>query len=156
MILGTLCYLEQDGKVLMLYRNKKKNDMHEGRWVGLGGKLENAESPEECVIREFREESGLTLIRPRLRGILTFSEDSVWEDWMVFLFSAREYSGTQQPCDEGDLAWIVKEELHSLPMHEGDRRFLRLMEECEGVFSAKLYYEGNAFQRMDVMGRYPE
>ena len=143
MKLGTLCYIERNGQILMLHRIKKENDMHRGLWVGLGGKMEPGESPEECVIREVLEESGLTINAPRMRGILTFPADGIDEDWYVFLFTATEFSGecASFSCTEGDLRWIDKKELHVLPMHEGDRLFLKWLDENEGFLSAKCVYE---------------
>jgi 8-oxo-dGTP diphosphatase len=140
MKLGTLCYIEQNNQVLMLHRIKRENDMHRGLWVGLGGKMEPGESPEECVVREVREESGLSIHRPRMRGILTFPGDGIDEDWYVFLFTASEFSGELIPCAEGVLQWIDKGELHALPMHEGDRLFLNWLDENDGFLSAKCEY----------------
>ena len=139
--LATLCYIERDGKYLMLHRIKKQSDMHKGLWVGLGGKLEPGESPEECVVREVFEESGLTIHDPRLRGILTFPADAGNADWYVFLFSATQFEGEIRECDEGELHWIDKDEVPALPMHEGDRLFLRKLNECKGLFTAKYRYE---------------
>jgi len=142
MKLGTLCYIEKDDQYLMLHRTKKENDMHEGLWVGLGGKFEAGESPEECVIREVYEESGLTISTPQLRGIMTFPKFAKQkEDWYVFLFTATAFSGTIKPCNEGELVWVDKSKLSGLPMHEGDYHFLKCMQEYEGVFSAKYIYE---------------
>ena len=155
MTIATNCYLEQDGKYLMLYRNKKKNDMHEGYWVVPGGKLEPGETPEECVIREFYEESGLTLIDPALKGVLTFPDDGLSGGWLVFLFHAAEAAGELKPCDEGELEWVEKDKLNDLRMHGGDYHFIKLMQDCKGVFSAKLDYDGKEFKKMTLMGEYP-
>ena len=141
MKLGTHCYIEKDARYLMLHRVKKKNDMHEGLWVGLGGKFESGESPEDCVIREVFEESGLTINDPQLRGIMTFPNDFNSEDWYVFLFSATDFSGTVKSCSEGELLWIEKDKLDDLPMHEGDRYFIKWMNENKGIFSVKYIYD---------------
>lgn len=139
--LTTLCYIEQDGKYLMLHRTKKKNDLSHDLWLGIGGHFELGESPEECLLREVKEESGLTLINYRLRGVVTFSDGNVYE--YMFLFSASEYTGELIECDEGELVWVEKEKvLKELPIWEGDRIFLRLMEENSPFFSLKLTYEG--------------
>jgi len=126
----------------MLYRNKKENDMHQGMYVGLGGKLEAGESPEECAIREVWEESGLVVENPQLKGVLTFPAFSKDEDWYVFLFVITKFTGELKPCTEGELVWVDKDELNGLPMHEGDYLFIKRMQEYEGVFSAKFEYEG--------------
>ena len=141
MLLGTLCYIEKENQYLMLHRTKKENDIHEGLWVGLGGKFEAGESPEDCVIREVFEESGLRIQHPRLRGIMTFPSFQNEEDWYVFLFTATDFTGEINACSEGDLAWVKKDQLDSLPMHEGDRYFLRWLDEYTGIFSAKYMYE---------------
>jgi len=141
MKLGTLCYIEKQGKYLMLHRTKKENDMHKGMYIGLGGKFEAGESPEDCVIREVYEESGLQIKNPKLRGVLTFPGFFNEEDWYVFLFVATEFTGEIQPCKEGELMWVEKNKLDDLPMHEGDRYFLKWVEEYSGIFSAKYIYE---------------
>lgn len=138
--LTTLCYIEQDGKYLMLHRTKKKSDPNHDLWLGIGGHFEHGESPEECVIREVKEESGLTLTDFGLRGIITFS-DGEWYEYM-FLYSAEGFTGEITECDEGELAWVEKEKvLSDLPIWEGDRIFLRLMAEDRPFFSLKLRYE---------------
>jgi len=146
MKLATLCYVERDNKYLMLHRIKKENDMHKGLWVGLGGKFEAGESPEDCVIREVYEECGLKIQSPRLRGVMTFPNDFNNEDWYVFLFTATEFSGEVKPCNEGELSWIDKCKLDDIPMHEGDRHFTKWMQEDSGVFSAKFIYENGALK----------
>ena len=154
MTVATLCYLEQDGKYLLLYRNKKKDDMHEGFWVAPGGKLKPGETPEECAAREFYEETGLRLADPKLKGILTFPDDGKTGDWLVFLFYASTFTGTLRQCEEGELAWIEKSKLDSIPMHEGDYHFMRMMETGKGVFSAKLEYDRQEFKKITLMGEY--
>ena len=139
--LTTLCYIEWDGKYLMLHRTKKKNDLNRDLWLGIGGHFEQGESPEECVLREVREESGLTLKDYRLRGVVTFSDGKVYE--YMFLFYASEYEGELIECDEGELVWVEKEKIiNELPIWEGDRIFLRLMEGNRPFFSLKLTYNG--------------
>lgn len=140
-IAATLCYVRSGGKTLMLHRNKKEGDVHRGKWNGLGGKLEPGESPEECVIREVREESGLTIAKPRLRGVLTFPAFKPGEDWLVFLYTADSYEGTLGPCPEGDLEWIDAKKVLSLNLWEGDRVFLPWLEQ-ERFFEGKFVYEG--------------
>ena len=123
----------------MLHRIKKENDMHAGKWNGLGGKLEPGETPEECVIREVREESGLEISKPQLKGVITFPEFSNNEDWYVFMFTADKFSGTLIDSPEGDLEWVTDEALLSLPLWEGDKIFLKWLNE-EIFFSAKFVY----------------
>jgi 8-oxo-dGTP diphosphatase len=139
-ICATLCYIRKGAKTLMLHRVKKKNDIHEGKWNGLGGKMEAGETPEECVIREVREESGLRIDRPELRAILTFPEFDGHDDWLVFLFVADRFSGELIDSDEGNLKWIETRKLPELPLWEGDRLFLKWMEQ-ERFFSAKFVYK---------------
>lgn len=123
----------------MMHRNKKPGDVHRGKWNGLGGKLDAGESPEECVIREIREESGLTIIEPRLRGVLTFPAFKPGEDWLVFLYTATKFEGEVVACAEGDLEWVSDERLAELPLWEGDRIFLPWLEQ-ERFFSGKFTY----------------
>lgn len=123
----------------MLHRIKKANDMHAGKWNGLGGKLLPGETPEECVVREVLEESGLTLDKPELRGMFTFPQFSKDEDWYVFVFVARRFSGELIESSEGALAWIDDGELLDLPLWEGDRVFFRWLE-CDDFFSGKFVY----------------
>lgn len=138
----TLCYIENDrGEYLMLHRVKKENDANHDKWIGIGGKFEDGESPEECVLRETREETGLTLTDYRYRGLVTFVSDR-WETEYMHLFTATGYTGELRECDEGALEWIGKKDLLALPQWEGDRIFLRLLEEEVPFFSLKLRYEG--------------
>jgi len=141
MINSTLCYLERGDEYLMLHRVKKKNDMNHDKWIGVGGKFEDKESPEDCILRECYEETGLTLTDYRYRGLVTFVSDLYPTEYM-HLFTATEWSGTPHPCDEGELAWIKKADLLSLPLWEGDKIFLRLLEADSPFFSLKLKYEG--------------
>lgn len=141
MILSTHCYIEKEGKMLMLHRTKKKNDVMEGMWVGLGGKMESGESPEECIIREVYEESGLKVKSLALRGFITFPDFMGSGDWYMFVFICDDFEGELIDSDEGELAWIDKEHLNELPMFEGDRLFMKWMLE-HPFFTAKLCYEG--------------
>ena len=139
MKIATLCYVRHQGKTLMLFRNKKKNDVHEGKWNGLGGKLEPGESPEECAIREVKEESGLHVESPELRGVLTFPEFTPDHDWYVFVYEFNGFFGTISDCDEGELKWIPDDKVLSLELWEGDRYFLKWFYEGR-FFSAKFTY----------------
>lgn len=140
--LTTLCYIEKDGKYLMLHRNSKENDLNKGKWIGVGGHFENSESPEECIIREVREETGLSLISLRYRGMITFvSGDSITE--YMSLFTSDEFCGQQIPCNEGTLEWVNIDEIEKLNLWEGDRIFLKLLQERESFFSLKLTYDSD-------------
>jgi 8-oxo-dGTP diphosphatase len=140
MKLATLCYVKNNGKTLMLHRVKKENDMHMGKWNGLGGKFEAGETPEECVIREVKEESGLTIENPRLRGTLTFPKFSKGEDWYAFVFTASEFEGELIDSSEGILEWIDDSEVLNLNTWEGDKIFLKWLE-GDRFFSGKFVYE---------------
>ena len=142
MINSTLCYIERGGEWLMLHRVKKENDLNKDKWIGIGGKFEDKESPEECVLREVREETGLTLTQYRYRGIVTFVSD-IYETEYMHLFSADGFTGELTDCDEGELAWIRKEEYCALRQWEGDKIFLKLLEDGADFFSLKLQYEGD-------------
>lgn len=139
---STLIYVERGDEYLMLHRTKKENDLNRDKWIGIGGKFEENESPEDCMLREAREETGLTLTSWRYRGIVTFLSDR-WETEYMHLFTADGYSGTLRQCNEGDLAWIKKSELLKLKLWEGDKIFLRLLDSDEPFFSLKLKYEGD-------------
>ena len=141
MINSTLCYLERGDAYLMLHRVKKKNDMNHDKWIGVGGKFEEGESPEECMLREVQEETGLTLTAWRYRGIVTFVSNE-WSGEYMHLFTADGYSGELKSCEEGELEWVEKERLYSLPIWEGDKIFLRLLDSGRPFFSLKLRYEG--------------
>ncbi len=142
MINSTLCYLERGDSYLMLHRTKKKNDLNHDKWIGVGGKFEDKESPEDCILRETREETGLTLTDYRYRGLVTFVSNEAPTEYM-HLFTATAWTGTPIVCNEGELAWIEKKKLLSLPLWEGDKIFLRLLEENTPFFSLKLTYEGD-------------
>ena len=148
MILATLCYIKRNGKTLMVYRNKKPNDMHTGKWNGLGGKFEPGESPEECVRREVWEESGLRIRNPKLHGLLMFPnfKDA---DWYVFVFTARDFEGELIDSPEGELEWIPDEELTSLNLWSSDQVFFPWLENGN-FFSAKFIYEGEEMQSYEV------
>lgn len=135
----TLCYIERGEEVLMLHRTKKKNDMNEGKWLGVGGHCEQGESPEDCVVREAAEETGLTLESPSFRGIITFVYKDVTEYMM--LFTADSFTGEVGECSEGELKWIPKSDIMSLSLWEGDRIFLKLLYDNEPFFSLKLVYD---------------
>lgn len=141
MLNTTLCYLERGDAYLMLHRIKKKDDLNRDKWIGIGGKCEEGESPEDCLLRECREETGLSLEEYRYRGLVTFVSDQAPTEYM-HLFTAARWSERQKECPEGDLAWIKKQELLSLPIWEGDKIFLRLLEEDRPFFSLKLQYRG--------------
>ncbi len=148
----TLCYLEKDGQYLMLYRNKKKNDPNAGKWIGVGGKFEEGESPDECVCREVWEETGLRLTQWRFRGIVTFVSD-LWPSEYMHLFTADGFEGDVHACNEGDLSWVNKQEVPQLPLWEGDRIFLRLLAQEEPFFLLKLEYHGDELVRAILNGR---
>ena len=142
MKMTTLCYLEKDEKYLMLHRTKKAVDPNHNKWIGVGGHVENGETPDECFFREVSEETGLTLHSLRLRGIVTFIS-SEWEDEVMFLYTSDDFSGTLIECNEGDLAFIPVDRILSLPLWEGDRIFLRELMEDAPFFTLKLKYQGD-------------
>ena len=147
-ILATLCYVKRDGHTLMMYRNKKVNDIHEGKWNGLGGKFEAGETPEECVIREVHEESGLSIQSPKLCGLIMFPA-FMGNDWYVFVFTAMEFSGELIDSPEGELEWIENDKLTSLNLWESDHIFFPWIEKGE-FFSAKFVYQGDKMHRYEV------
>lgn len=138
----TLCYIEQDGRYLMLHRTKKERDENKDKWIGVGGKFQDNESPEDCLLREVWEETGLTLTRWRFRGIVTFVSDQ-WPTEYMHLFTADQFTGSLTDCDEGDLCWVEKARIPSLPLWEGDRIFLDFLAREEPFFSLKLVYRGD-------------
>lgn len=152
MLNTTLCYIEKDGKYLMLHRVKKENDLNHDKWIGIGGKFEDKESPEQCNTREVLEETGLTLTSTKYRGIITFVSDE-WETEFMHIFTADEFFGELKECDEGILEWIKKEELLALPLWEGDKIFLKLIgDPREPFFSLRLEYAGEKLIRADLNG----
>ena len=143
MKMTTLCYIEKEGKYLMLHRVKKHHDINAGKWIGVGGHVENGETPEECLLREVKEETGLRLTSYRLHGLVTFLSD-VCEPELMCVFTADAFDGELIECDEGELAWVEKSDVLALPTWEGDRVFLeRLLSGDERFFSIKLRYEGD-------------
>ncbi|MGN0316544.1 MAG: NUDIX hydrolase [Lachnospira sp.] len=142
MELTTLCYIEQDEKYLMLHRIKKENDINRDKWIGVGGHFEKNESPEECLLREVKEETGLTLKSWKLRGIITFISNECPAEYM-FLYTADSFTGELQECNEGVLEWVSKSDVCNLPVWEGDRIFLKLLGTSSEFFSLKLRYEGD-------------
>ena len=138
----TLCYIEQDDKYLMLHRVKKEHDENHDKWIGVGGKFEDGESPEDCLLREVKEETGLTLKTFSYRGLVTFVSDEYGTEYM-HLFTATEYEGELQDCEEGELVWIPKTDMEKLNLWEGDKVFLRLLDESKEFFSLKLTYRGD-------------
>ena len=138
----TLCYIEKDGCYLMLHRIKKKNDLNEGKWIGIGGHIEENESPDECILREAIEETGLTLKNCRPRGLVTFVSDT-WEGEWMHLFTSDSFAGELKECNEGVLKWVKKEDVAKLPLWEGDRIFLDLLNKDIPYFQLKLVYEGD-------------
>ncbi len=153
MLNTTLCYIERGDEYLMLHRVKKENDINRDKWIGLGGKFEEDESPEECLLREVYEESGLRLTSWRYRGIVTFVNTKCSSEYM-HLFTADAFEGTVGPCDEGELEWIKKSELMKLTLWEGDRIFLRLLDSNEPFFSLKLSYDGDELISAKLNGRH--
>ena len=145
----SLCYIEREGKYLMLHRTKKVNDENHDKWIGVGGKFEEGESPEECMLREVQEETGLTLTAWRYRGIVTFVSDE-WGGEYMHLFTADGYTGEIRSCDEGELEWIEKQRLLALPIWEGDKIFLRLLDSDQPFFSLKLCYEAVSYTHLTL------
>ena len=140
---SVLCYIEKDEKYLMLYRNKKKNDVNGGKWIGVGGKLEENESPDEALLREVKEETGLSLTSYKFRGIITFVSDT-WEGEYMYLYTADCFEGEIIECDEGELSWVDKFSVLDLPTWAGDRVFLtRLLDNDPEPMFIKLTYEGD-------------
>lgn len=152
MLNSTLCYLERDGQYLMLHRVKKKADLNKDKWIGVGGKFEDKESPEDCLRREVWEETGLTLLRWRFRGLVTFVSDEAPTEYM-HLFTADRFEGEMHACDEGTLEWVPISEISSLNLWPGDRIFLRLLAEEAPFFSLKLSYSGSSLIAAELNGR---
>lgn len=152
MLNTTLCYIERDGAYLMLHRVKKKNDINHDKWIGLGGKFEQDESPDECLLREVYEESSLRLTSWRARGIITFVNTEAPTEYM-HLFTADAFEGEPGACSEGVLEWVSKNILDELTLWEGDRIFLRLLREDAPFFLLKLCYEGDALRSAFLNGQ---
>ena len=141
MRLTTICYIEQDGNYLMLHRTKKENDQSHDKWLGVGGKFDKDESPDECILREVKEETGLTLTSYQLRGVMTFVSD-IWETEYMFIYTADRFEGELTECSEGDLQWIKKTEVMNLKLWEGDKIFLKKLIDGDGFFTVTMEYEG--------------
>ena len=142
MIESTLCYIEKGSQYLMLHRVKKENDINRDKWIGIGGKLEKGETPDGCLLREVKEETGLTLTDFRARGIVFF-DNTEYEQETIYLYTASGWTGEMHGCDEGDLEWIDKQQLASLALWEGDKIFLRLIEADADFFRLTLRYKGD-------------
>ena len=154
MINTTLCYIRRGADYLMLHRTKKEHDLNRDKWIGIGGKFEDKESPEDCLLREVREETGLTLTRYRYRGIITFVSDR-WPTEYMHLFTADGFSGALKECDEGVLEWLPRGQLLELPHWEGDAIFLKLIEDnAQPFFSLKLRYEGEVLAEAVLDGKH--
>ena len=138
----TLCYVEKEEAYLMLHRVSKKNDVNKDKWIGIGGHFEEGESPEECLLREAYEETGLKLTSWKFRGIVTFTQKDYGTEYMC-LYTADGFTGEVKDCDEGVLEWVKKDELLNLNLWEGDKIFLKLLKEDAPFFSLKLTYEGD-------------
>ncbi len=150
--LTTLCYIEKNNQYLMLHRVVKKNDINKDKWVGIGGHFEKDESPEECLLREAKEETGLTLTSYRFRGLVTFLSDK-WDTEYMCLYTADAYEGELRECDEGTLEWIDKDKIGELKIWEGDKIFFRLLQEEAPFFSLKLRYEGDMLAEAILDGK---
>lgn len=147
--LATLCYIRDGEKTLMLHRNKKNDDMHEGKWNGLGGKVEGGETPEACAMREVFEESGLEVENPQLKGFITFPNFDGVNDWYVFVYRFDEFTGTLIDSPEGYLEWKTASEIKDIPLWEGDRIFMDWLDR-DGMFSAVFKYESGKLLNWNV------
>lgn len=146
MINTTLCYIEKDNKYLMLHRIKKHNDLNQDKWIGIGGKFEARESPEQCVRREALEETGLTLGKCSYRGIITFVSDK-WPTEYMHLFTCADFKGKIKECNEGVLEWVKKTDIYNLTLWQGDKIFLKLIENPNiPFFSLRLEYIGDTLK----------
>jgi 8-oxo-dGTP diphosphatase len=150
MKLATLCYIRREGQTLMIHRVKKANDMHQGKWNGLGGKLDPGETPEECAVREIFEESGLRVRNPQLKGLLTFPAFAHDEDWYVFVYVAEDFGGELIDSSEGNLRWVDNSDLVALNLWEGDRIFFPWLDR-PGIFSGKFIYKDGRLVSQDVV-----
>ena len=148
----TLCYIEREDSYLMLHRVKKKNDLNENKWVGIGGHAEEGESPEDCLLREAMEETGLLLTSYRFRGLVTFVSDK-WGTEYMCLYTADGFEGELTDCNEGCLEWVLKSEIPNLNLWMGDLIFFRLLEENAPFFSLKLRYEGDRLAEWQLNGK---
>lgn len=149
--MSTLCYIEKDGAYLMLHRVSKQHDVNKDKWIGVGGHFEENESPEDCLLREVKEETGLTLTSWRFRGLITFIAKG-WNTEYICLYTADKYEGEMIPCDEGVLEWVKKEDVPRLNLWEGDKLFFRLLNEGRPFFSLKLSYQGDCLVEAALEG----
>ena len=149
MLNTTLIYLEKGNDILLLHRVKKKNDINKDKWIGVGGKCEEDESPEDCALRETFEETGLTVTDLRYRGVVTFVSNE-YEGEYMHLFTATDWKGELKDCDEGELVWVSRENVMELPTWEGDYIFLKLLFENSPFFSLKLCYEGSTLASKEL------
>lgn len=145
----TLCYIEKNGQYLMLFRNKKHSEVNEGKWVGVGGKFKPGETPEECLLREVKEETGLTLTKYHFYGVINFISD-VWENEEMYLYKGEEFTGDLTECNEGTLEWIDKKDVLSLPAWAGDRYFLTEMLNGADTINMTLRYEGEKLIEAEI------
>ena len=152
MLNTTLCYITRGDEVLMLHRVKKEKDINKDKWIGIGGKFEENESPDQCLLREAKEETGLTLTSWKCRGVITFLNDCCEGEYM-YLFTASGFEGDLKDCDEGDLQWVKKDFLYSLPMWEGDKIFLDLLWTDEPFFLLTLRYSGDKLLSATLNGK---
>lgn len=153
MILSTVCYIEKDGKYLMLHRTKKEKDINKDKWIGIGGKFENGESPEECIVREVKEETGLTLNNYKLRCIATYVS-TTWETEYMYVFTSDDFTGELIECNEGDLQWISKDKVTELNIWEGDKIFLEKIKNDNSFFTIKLNYDGENLVKYNLKEYY--
>ena len=149
----TLCYVLRDNQVLMLHRIKKKNDVNKDKWIGIGGKFEGEETPDECLLREAKEETGLELTRWKCRGVVTFLTNDPAQGEFMYLFTADQFRGELKACDEGELCWVDREFLDQLPKWEGDQIFLDLLWRDAPFFLLKLRYDGDKLVEAVLDGR---
>lgn len=149
MILSTLCYIEKDNQYLMLHRTKKKNDINKDKWIGIGGKFEENESPEECITREVKEETGLHLKSYQLRCIVTYVSTN-WETEYMYVFTSSEFKGNIIECNEGDLQWVDKNEVTKLNIWEGDKIFIEKIQKDNKFFTVKFEYDGDKLLSYDL------
>ena len=153
MLLTTLCYMEKGNQYLMLHRVKKEHDINKDKWIGVGGKFEDKESPEDCLLREVREETGLTLTSWKFRGIITFVTDR-YETEFMHLYTADGWEGEMIECNEGNLEWLEKKEVFNLKVWEGDKIFFWLMQHDAPFFSLRLEYVGDELVSYALNGVY--
>ena len=149
----TLCYITRGNDVLMLHRVKKENDLNKDKWIGIGGKFEGEETPDECLLREAKEETGLTLTSWKCRGVVTFLTNEPYEGEFMYLFTSDAFEGQLKQCDEGDLQWVSRDFLDSLPKWEGDAIFLKLLWENAPFFLLKLRYDGSTLVEAVLNGQ---